>query len=587
MLLLHLRGSVLLLVKDDNLPHSLTDSLGHNHMRFFRKSEKSKKDIAPEQTEEDASVTLEAPASDNPEDLEKAWDELSQELRDQMAEDQKALDEIEERYDDDKGGAIGQSGFLAAATSDYKAPKFEAKIDSRSQRIDVTPGLPSAPAPAAKEGSAQSTEALDVNVPPALSRENGADLNAMRLDVARISADIQSGEELYRRAQKRIENLTQFVERAEVDFSLLNRLEPENRRLKARNRTLEADIDDKTRQMKILQEDLNQHKEHLLERNKLFDNLQGKLSIAKNSLREYERTLKTARDNSDRNALAAERAETSLAVEKRENEVLRQKLIDVSVALEEKQSGYVEAKKIADSLAQDASDFREQAEKASAETLDLRNALDEAKRTNNAMKSEMVSLHEDIRNFKTQYEFNMISREDEITAMQSQIDNLQKQLDIKDEIVRNAARDVTELRKVRTAQDLERERLESEIATQSYQLEQTQNELAKTKQDVTDFDRRYRDVATALTVTQARRENNPPAEAPDIQPAAELQGGPFVEPASLSSNATDIPVSENGTLADDELAAKIDALPDFKGMSDDDIMDQITDFKLGLRGDIG
>ena len=55
--------------------------------------------------------------------------------------------------------------------------------------------------------------------PPATNRPDRADIGAMRLDVARISADIQSGEELYRRAQQRIENLTGFVERAEIDFS--------------------------------------------------------------------------------------------------------------------------------------------------------------------------------------------------------------------------------------------------------------------------------------------------------------------------------------------------------------------------------
>jgi len=72
-----------------------------------------------------------------------------------------------------------------------------------------------------------------------------------------------------------------------------------------------------------------------------------------------------------------------------------------------------------------------------------------------------------------------------MTALQLQVDHLTKQLDIKDEIVRNAARDVQELRKVRTAQDLERERLEAQIETQSYQLDEANAELVRTKQDQT------------------------------------------------------------------------------------------------------
>ena len=65
----------------------------------------------------------------------------------------------------------------------------------------------------------------------------------MRMDVARISADIQGGEELYRRALQRVEGLMGQVEKAEVDFSVLNRLEPENRRLKARLRTAQGELE--------------------------------------------------------------------------------------------------------------------------------------------------------------------------------------------------------------------------------------------------------------------------------------------------------------------------------------------------------
>ena len=138
----------------------------------------------------------------------------------------------------------------------------------------------------------------------------------------------------------------------------------------------------------------------------------------------------------------------------------------------------------------------------------------------------MLSLHEDIRTFKSQSEFTIISREDEMTALQQQVEHLTKQLSIKDEIVRNAARDVQQLRKVRAAHNLERERMESQIQTQAYQLEQASSEILQSKQDVTDFDRRYRDVATALSVAQARRMSNPPAETPDIQPVTAAEAPP-------------------------------------------------------------
>ncbi len=491
-------------------------------MRFFKKSD-------------DQENEKKSPGSGANEDFNENWDSLEDEHREQ---------ELSRPREDETESGLDAANFLAGATSSFREPEFRTSVSNETDRIDVTSEIPS---------------------PTSFSREKGADLNAMRLDVARISADIQSGEELYRRAQKRIDNLTSFVERAEVDFSLLNRLEPENRRLKARVRTLESEFDDKIRRIRLLEAEIEDQKSRILERNKTLDETQNKLALAKTSLRDYERNLKTAQDSADRGALAAERAETALDVEKRENEVLRQKLVETTVAVEEKQSGYIEAKKIADSLTQDCEDFRNRAEVATAEVIELRNALDDAKKQNSHMKSEMVQLHEDIRSFKTEYEFNMVAREDEIIALQTQINTLQKQLDVKDEIVRNAARDVTELRKIRTAQDLERERLESMIETQNFQLEESRSELLKTQQDVSDFDRRYRDVTAALTASQARRTSNPPSESPDIQPTKP----PMPE--------------EQDVLASEELKKAGDELGN---LTEDDIDGHVTDFKLGQRKDI-
>ena len=413
---------------------------------------------------------------------------------------------------------------------------------------------------AGSEAAAQLNTPDETFIPsqPSANRPERADIGTMRLDVARISADIQSGEELYRRAQQRIENLTNFVERAEVDFSMLNRLEPENRRLKARNRTIQREIEANIQKMNVLRADLEDREHRLAEKTRIYESTLGKLSEAQKSLQEYERALNKTRGSSDRNALKSERLQTSLDVERRENEVLRNRLTETLTEMETQKSAYIEAKKVADSLAQDCSDFRQQAETAEKDADTLRKNLTTAQTQNNAMKAEMVSLHEDIRAFKTQTEFSIISREDEMTAMQQQVALLTKQLEIKDEILQNAARDVQELRKVRTAQDLERERLEAHIETQTYQLDQANSDLVKSRQDVTDFDRRYRDVATALSVAQARRMSSEPADTPDIQPSPALQR------------------AEEAPFEDDELS----------DLSNEEIHDRIMDYRLGLRSDI-
>ena len=409
---------------------------------------------------------------------------------------------------------------------------------------------------------------------PGADRPDRADIGTMRLDVARISADIQSGEELYRRAQQRIENLTNFVERAEVDFSMLNRLEPENRRLKARNRTIQREIDSNIQKMDVLRADLEDRELRLTEKTRVYESTLGKLSAAQKSLQEYERALHDTRGSSDRNALKSERLQTSLDVERRENEVLRSRVTEIATEMEAKKTAYIEAKKVADSLAQDCSDFRQQAETAEKDADALRKSLTTAQTQNNAMKAEMISLHEDIRAFKTQSEFSIISREDEMTALQQQVSLLTKQLEIKDEILQNAARDVQDLRKVRTAQDLERERLESQIETQAYQLDQANSELLKSKQDVTDFDRRYRDVATALSVAQARRTPTQTVETPDIQPLPPKTTAKA--PAKTKAKKQAPKAKAKQPKSDDELSE----------LSSEDVNERIVDFRLGLRNDL-
>lgn len=548
-------------------------------MALFRKSKK-RTETAEERREKAEAVHNQA-----------KWDELERLVSDQGVTSSVKSEETSPSEPSVKTESrmanLDSHDLLKTSTEDFTSG-LKVKMPDSLDVVDVTPSATSedatklnpenkisAMAPSAHfESGARSERSLPaenettetagafVPPPPAVRRPDRADIGAMRLDVARISADIQSGEELYRRAQQRIENLTGFVERAEIDFSMLNRLEPENRRLKARNRTIEREIDANVQKMQVLRADLEDREHRLAEKTRIYETTLGKLSSAQKSLQEYERALNNTRESSDRNALNSERLQTSLDVERRENEVLRERISDIVGEMDLKQNGYIEAKKIADSLAQDCADYRHQAESIEKDADELRKSLATAQTQNNAMKAEMLSLHEDIRAFKSQSEFTIISREDEMTALQQQVDHLTKQLDIKDEIVRNAARDVQELRKIRTAQDLERERLEAQIETQSYQLDQANSDLLKTKQDVSDFDRRYRDVATALSVSQARRMSNEPAATPDIQPDPTA----FVPPAPQHS----------APAAKDE----------FDGLSGKEIEDRIMDFRLGLRNDI-
>jgi hypothetical protein len=564
-------------------------------MAFFRKSKKQDESPRPAPPEGETLVN------------QAKWDKLERLVKDQTipsdtdkTDPSSSTDEILNPAFDAQGSTQDLDAlFQELGESDTGSLRSELEIDlsENADFIDVTrPATKSKPRsdvsammPSQHFDTARANETLkntdeltsldgreEEFIPqhPQPNRPDRADLGTMRLDVARISADIQSGEELYRRAQKRIENLTNFVERAEVDFSMLNRLEPENRRLKARNRTIQREIESNSQKMNVLRADLEDRELRLAEKTRIYEETLAKLSAAKRSLQEFERALDETRGSSDRNALKSERLQTSLDVERRENEALRERLTVTINEMEAKKNAYIEAKKVADSLAQDCTDFRHQADSAEKEAEKLRKTLTVAQKQNNAMKAEMISLHEDIRAFKTQSEFSIISREDEMSALQQQVSLLSKQLNIKDEILQNAARDIQELRKVRTAQDLERERLESQIDAQSYQLEQANSELLRSKQDVSDLDKRYRDVATALSVRQSRLMSNEPAVAPDIQPLPP-QSTAEIAPRTVTE-VTDTP--EESPDAPSEASQE--------ALTEGTIQNRITDFRLGLRDEI-
>jgi len=395
--------------------------------------------------------------------------------------------------------SLGGAGFLTNSLQDFVSPSFSATLADKTKSIDVTEPeaiepktneydellaaaqetakeeartearlaaakTPAAPLEAPQIETAPSTDLPNVETDLSFSGPSRLDMGAMRLDVAKISADIQSGEEVYRRALQRVEGLMSFVEKAEVDFSILNRLEPENRRLKAKLRTSQGEVETIKGKLSLTESELQDHQERLAEKTSQYEQARGKLITAANSLQEYERVLKVTKTEAERYALAIERHKTALGVEGRENKVLREKIGELSRALETRQAEYLNASKAVESLRSDCEDFRDQADTFRAEAQDLRIALNTAKRQNNAMKGEMKALHEDIKTFKTQYEFNVINREDQVTDLESQVAFLAKEVDLKTELANTATQDIASLRSIRNEQDIERDRLEKKLS---------------------------------------------------------------------------------------------------------------------------
>lgn len=349
-----------------------------------------------------------------------------------------------------------ESKTLENKTSKSQTPKNE--ISEKKATVKKI-----APAANDKKDIEDVTDISEFRLETSSFSQTQSNISEIRTDVTLISADIQGGDELYRRALQRIEGLMGQVEKAEVDFSVLNRLEPENRRLKARLRTNQSELESNKNKLNLVSTDLEDHRARLDEKTAQFEDARSKLVVTTKTLREYNRRLKDAKADLERHTLAMERSKTALSVEHRENKVLREKISELSESVEARQLEYLEASKLAESLKVDFEDQRKQADAYRAEAQDFRVALNTAKRQNNIMKGEMLTLHDEIKAFKTQYEFNVIDREDQVTNLESKIATLRQELDAKKDAAEKREVEFSNLRRARAQQEIERDRLEKTI----------------------------------------------------------------------------------------------------------------------------
>ena len=491
-------------------------------------------------------------ADENPPGDDEIVKSVSREFEDEPADNETAqIEEDDEMTHDEDAGKLENEPFLTKSLDSYEAPDFKADLEIDTTTSDVTePEY----APEPRFARDDEPDYLGSDFEEEDSSRRRVNLGDMRLDVARINSDIESGEALYQRAQQRVQTLTAYIERAEVDFSLLNRLEPENRRLKSRRRALESEIETLKNRNSVLYSNLEQHKKRVEELSSALESTNAKLAKTSRILEDRDIDYKSMDEKLRKATLDLERARTDLEVETRENKNLRAKVSDLSAQIQDVNYDKLGLAKSVESLKIDCDDQRKSREKLADENADLRFHLSQAEKQNNQMKNQLVAVHEEIKSFKTQYEFNILSRDDRIIALEGQVADLSNQLSHKDNIVESAARDVSSLRRERTAQEMERQRLEKIIRDQGAKLNDVQTDLLRSKQDLGELDQRYKDVASALEASQRARSAPRPAPSPDIHPKMDEIRDEMLSAPEFSETA------EAGPLNDPLLEPKTDPL---------------------------
>jgi len=419
-------------------------------------------------------------------------------------------------------------------------------------------------------------------------------LGEMRMDVASIISDIENGDNMYRRAQQRVENLNSFIQRAEVDFSLLDRLEPENRALKSENLTLQSELDKRKTRISQLTTSLEDLQRRFGDAQSELDATHGSLAQSIKNFERAERDISELNAQIQEHRLKSDRVRNDLDVENRENSNLRDRIADLTTQLDTATSEKLHHAKQIETLKIDVADQSENRLQLRDEVTNLRNTLEDAQSQNTRMRGEITGVHDDIRGFKTQYEFNILKRDERISDLETQIVELNDRLRIKEEQVETSTRELSIIRKERTTQELERERLEKSVEQANSQLHRTEEELLRSRKAADELDMKYRDVAAALDRTEQRRQASPPAAKPDIAPppyhpaepkqAAETKQAAKQEAITKQEIETDdIELSAAPAPAATSSAAPVAERIAPTRQITDDIEDMLTDYKLGIR----
>lgn len=352
---------------------------------------------------------------------------------------------------------------------------------------------------------------------PAAPRGPGMNLGELRLDIVRITSDIESGEALYRRAQQRVDSLVGFIEKAEVAVSRLSKMEPENRRLLSENRELETDVEAQRYKLAQLESDLESQRRLATDAHVKTETLRATLTGLNDEIAERHREIETLVAENDELKIQKERTKTNLDIETRENITMREKLTELSNRSEALTDDKVELQKAVDMTSFDLRDMKDRINTLEIENSELLLNFRNSERQNTLMKDELTEIQDKIVSFKTQHETHLRRRDDKIAALAARNAELEQTLKHKENIIESTIEDVSQLRKTNTRHDIEREKLEQMISSQSFQLHKAEEELLSSKHKMTELDQRYKDVAEALAMKRIRQSPSRHA-VPDIQP---------------------------------------------------------------------
>lgn len=347
------------------------------------------------------------------------------------------------------------------------------------------------------------------------SHSDGLNLGELRLDIVRITSDIESGETLYRRAQQRIDSLMGFLEKAEVGLSALKRLEPEARHLKIENRRLKTDLEAQRYTSARLESELKDQKDAAANAAVKIETLRHTLEELKVKLEEKHQDIHKLTAAKDDQTVKAERIKTDLDIQARENASMREKMGELVAHIDRLNGQRLELLEATENFKIEQNDIEDKQNSLETQNAQLLLALRKSERQSDEVRGEMVEVQNKIVSFKSHHEQQILQRDEKISMLESKLAEVDRKLKHKDDVLNTQTFEITDLKKCKARHDIDKEKLEGLVANQTALLTKADEDLRKARRNVAALTTRCKDLTQTAAMANLN-DTQPTRKHPDI-----------------------------------------------------------------------
>ncbi len=413
--------------------------------------------------------------------------------------------------------------------------KLTVDLDALDKLITVTPAPTSA-------GAAPSRE-----LGP---RRKTAGLTHMRNDLAQLNKDMSSGEQFYAQSLRRINDLIEYAYETETTLSALEKLEPENARLKTDLTEATQKLTDQVVRAESMKSKADAYETRYLETRQALEKAQLSLTQME-ALRETLSREIEAKDN-----------DLAIMINKA-REIKNAHNLDVKALDDYKAKASELANELSVTLSgrheteqrlQDMSARYEslQTERSALERMvtQTRNAQRATEEHNLALKTQLETVLSDVKIFKQQFDAAAQNKEAEIGLLRGKLADMSSDLAVKDGVVHRAHEEMADLRDKFDTAHRGRRKLLEHIEGQKAETDHLKSELEKIRAEhsrlTSDYVTSQNDIESLHRVNEAQSDKLKRYTAlnrkPVVTPAAfTVAPNPF-PPASMPVETFETPV---------------------------------------------